>query len=94
MSKSSVVCLLGPEDAAETVEALLAASAATDFSPCAFVDPSQGHRMMLAGRLPVYNDLPTALSETRASTVVYGDWFVDVNGVGRIDQWRRVREVS
>lgn len=74
MTKSRVIRLLGP------AEHHLAPVADPSFELCAVVDPQQEALFLTVGDLPVFRDLVAALRCTRASTVIYGNAYIDVNG--------------
>ena len=80
MKKSPVVRLLGPS------EHHLTPIADPEFELCAVVDPRQDVQLAASGDLPVYRDLVLALSCTRASTVIYGNVYIDVNGCAALTQ--------
>ncbi|MEH7827841.1 hypothetical protein [Gemmobacter denitrificans] len=79
MKKSRVVRLLGP------AELTAAPVEATDFELCAVVDPLQRECVTAGDRgVPVYRDLLSALRKTRVSTVIYGNFYIDINGCDSI----------
>lgn len=80
MKKSRVVRLLGPS------EHHLTPIADPEFELCAVVDPRQKVLFATSGDLPVFRDLLVALRCTRASTVIYGNVYIDVNGCAALTQ--------
>lgn len=74
MRKSRVVRLLGP------TEPHSVCLHDPEFELCAVVDPRQTEHCTTEGALPVYRDLLAALLHTRASTVIYGNAYIDING--------------
>lgn len=83
MRKSRVVRLLGPTELHHDP------LHDPEFELCAVVDPRQAEHFTTLGSLPVYRDLLAALRHTRASTVIYGNAYIDINGCAALNLGQR-----
>lgn len=93
MKKSFAIGLLGPDD---TVHGLIhdhRYRRAMDFVLCAAVDPHQSEPMVKVGSMSVYNDLCLALRCTKASTILYDESYIDVNGCAPIRRFQALEPV-
>ena len=82
--KSRAVLLLGPEDSICGAMSCLPPATLEAFTICAAVDTSQGDDMIMDRQTPVYNSLTIALAKSNAHTLIYDEYYIDVNGCGLI----------
>jgi hypothetical protein len=78
MMKTKAVYVVGPDGLRDLPNQM------SEFEICAVVDPTaRGTRCRVTG-LRAYRSAREAMSSTGASSLIYGDSYIDVNGVGEL----------
>ena len=78
MMKSKAVYVVGPNGMTDMPKQM------SEFEICAVVDPSARGTVCRVTGLKAYRSAREAISRTGASSLIYGDSYIDVNGIGEL----------